>query len=154
VGTLFEVTPAPSAAHASATGSAPAGATAASRGSKAPFAPLAWISLGGTVVGGAATIIAWQIREPAADDFNAENCVVEDDPTRPTRAQTCSDSLGTVKSAETAMVIGGIATGVFAALTTVFFVLDATVGGSVEHASAGPCMPGPGDIGLACRVAF
>lgn len=151
VSELFDATPAPALTQAG-----PVGASSGdpSRTSTAPFAPLAWVSLGLSGAAGAATIIAWQIRESAADDFNAENCVVEDDPTRPTRAETCSDSLGTVKSAETAMIVGGITTGTFVALTTVFFVLDATIGRNIEHASVAPCMPGPGDIGLACRVMF
>lgn len=121
--------------------------------SNAAFAPLAWVSVGLAGVAAVTTVIAWQVRESAADDFNREDCVDSDDPERPTRAETCGNALDTVDSAETAMVVSGITAGAFLGMATVFFVLDATTGGSAEP-SASTCGNGPGELGVQCRWAF
>lgn len=126
-----------------------------SRGSSV-FAPLAWVSLSGAVIAGATTFVGWRVREGAAEDFNDEQCLDGEDPTRPTRASKCADALGTVHTGEAVMLAAGISAGVFAGLATLFFVLDANSGDSIESASATAslCTSGPGEVGIACRVQF
>jgi hypothetical protein len=132
----------------------PAAAVEKDTGSRgpSPFGTLAWVSVGAAGAAAVTTIVAWQIREKAADDFNREDCVDSDDPERPTRAETCGNALDTVDSAETAMVVAGITGGVMLGLATVFFVLDATSGHG--ESSASPCGSGPGELGVQCRWAF
>jgi len=117
----------------------------------APYGTLGWVSIGAAVVSGAVTVVAWRVREGAAADFNDESCLSMAE-AGDTREEVCRNSLDTVHSAETAMLVSGIAAGVFVGVAAVLFVLDANQPGIAS--AARHCGAGPGDVGVACGFTF
>jgi hypothetical protein len=119
------------------------------------LAPLAWVSVGAAVAAGATFVVGWRVREPAAKRFSDPSCVDPDDPRRLTRGEKCADDYDTAKTGEAIMITAGIAAGVFGGLATLFFLLDGDDGAEqASTARTNPCHAGPGDLGVACTVAF
>lgn len=117
--------------------------------------PLAWISLGAAVVAGGVSVVAWQVREDAARDTRRASCLDELDPDRPTRRQTCPEPYDRMETAEDVILASVIPAGVFAGLAALFFILDSQAGAEGRAtAQRAPCLSGPGDVGIACRLSF
>jgi hypothetical protein len=123
-------------------------APVARRRSGPPFQIFAWLSVGLAGAAGIATVVAWQVREGAAKDFNNRKCKTAE----LAMDGECSDLASRVDSAETAEIVSGVAAGVFLTTGVVFFLLDSSQDGSAEAATA--CGAGPGDLGVACRLRF
>lgn len=117
------------------------------RRSGPPFGTLAWLSVGLAGAGGVAAVVAWQVREGAADEFNDAKCREDG----VAASEVCADSLARVNSAETGIIVSAVAGGAFLAAGVVFFLLDSDQN-SVEAAQS--CGAGPGDLGLSCRLKF
>lgn len=119
----------------------------------APYATIGWISAGAAALAGVGVFIAWRVREDAVNEFNDDNR----DPLCNTRfalqPRDCPGLLKEADSAQNTMRILGFTGIALAGLATTLFVLDATQD-SAESAAARSCGAGPGELGVACRLAF
>jgi hypothetical protein len=116
------------------------------------FATLGWITSGAALLAGGGVIIAWRMREGAVDAFNDEesNCTSRNSTEQP---PSCPEHLADADSAETAMWVFGFTAMSLATAATTFFILDAN-GGTRETQARNSCGPGPGELGIACRMTF
>jgi hypothetical protein len=119
------------------------------------FTTLGWITAGATLAAGAGVFIAWRVREGAVGDFNEEDrldggCTSEHSLVQP---PDCLEHLAAADSAESVMWVLGFTSMSLAALATTFFVLGAEDGHSEKQARRS-CGPGPGELGIACRMTF
>jgi hypothetical protein len=126
-----------------------------SDGPARPLATLGWISAGAAVLTGVGVFIAWRVREGAVAKFNRDGldtCISRF--AAPTEQPAdCPGFLEDADSAQNAMKILGF-TGIgLAGLAATFFVLDATHQKAADSA-ANSCGPGPGELGVACRMRF
>jgi hypothetical protein len=118
-----------------------------------PFATLGWVSAGAAALAGVGVLIAWRVREGAVGKFN------DDHRTEPCTTPfahmpvDCPGLIGQMDSALNTMRILGFTGIALAGVATTFFVLDATHE-SQESRAARSCGPGPGELGVACRIAF
>jgi hypothetical protein len=118
-----------------------------------PYATIGWISAGAAALAYAGVFIAWRVREDAVNKFNDESrlepCVspFANDP------RDCPGFIKQADSAQNTMRILGFTGIALTGLATTFFVLDATHD-STESQAARSCGPGPGELGVACRLAF
>ncbi|HKU36730.1 MAG TPA: hypothetical protein VJR89_01250 [Polyangiales bacterium] len=144
-------------APAEVAGGVPLGSPAEADSKPSTFATLGWISAGAAVLAGSGVFVAWRVREGAVGEFNDESHEEKSCPNRfeyetpPDR--DCPGYLQTADSAETAMWALGMAGIGFAALSATFFILNAKQPPSEVKAQNG-CGLGPGELGMACRVAF
>jgi hypothetical protein len=118
-----------------------------------PYATVGWIAAGAAALAGVGVFIAWRVREDAVNKFNDNSRA---DPCAGPFANDPRDCPGFIKnadSAENTMRILGFTGIALAGVATTFFVLDATHGSS-ESRAARSCGPGPGELGVACRMAF
>jgi hypothetical protein len=115
-----------------------------------PYSTFGWLSVG--LAGGSAvgSLIAWQAREGAAKDYNRKGCGTA--AMAAADQGNCDDLDEQVSSAETAIAITAIASGVFVGTAVLFFVLDGTQGGEGDSARA--CTAGPGELGVQCGFTF
>ncbi|HET6336652.1 MAG TPA: hypothetical protein VFG30_25690 [Polyangiales bacterium] len=119
-----------------------------------PFATLGWISAGAAVLTGVGVIVAWRVREGDVSKFNQEDLCISRFAAATEQPVKCPGFLEDAESAQNAMKILGF-TGIgFAALAATFFVLDATSHAKPEEPAARSCGPGPGELGVACRMQF
>jgi hypothetical protein len=119
------------------------------------FATLGWITSGAALLAGGGVIIAWRVREGAVADFNHDDSV-EGGCTSPFASEqpaTCLDHLKAADSAETTMWALGFTGMGLAALATTFFILNAQSDRGEKQARRG-CAPGPGELGVSCRLTF
>jgi hypothetical protein len=114
-----------------------------------PYKVLAFSSAGAAVLSGGVAVLGWAMRESVMKEHNSDDeCVFSKPP-----PERC-DALLHEAAGHRALIVGGsIAAGGFAALSVVFFVLDGTNTDKAVTA-LNRCGPGPGDLGLACRLAF
>jgi hypothetical protein len=138
---------------------APASGAAVSGGSGAkvdggrggfPYNTFGWLSVGLAGASAVGSFISWQVREDAAKEFNRESC--RNSEVQRTDSSTCSGLADQVTSAETAIVVTAVASGVFIGTAVLFFVLDGTQ--DDDEASAQACGAGPGELGVQCRMRF
>jgi hypothetical protein len=113
-----------------------------------PFGTLAWVAVGGAVAGGGTGLVAWRIREGEVSSFN-KGCLGALDATGRAKCQAHLKNHETAESVQIAALIVG---GGFAAAAAVLFILDSN--GEAPPEFARSCSPGPGDIGLACKLRF
>lgn len=135
----------PTAADASAHTS-----TSANKGSF-PYTTFGWLSVGlaaGATVG---AVVAWRVREGAAQDFNDSNCT-DSSPLSEENAAACDGAITRVGSAETAIAVTAVAAGALLGVGVLFFVLDAV--NDNDTATARTCSGGPGELGVQCTFAF
>lgn len=136
-------------APASATSSG-GGKVDTGRGSSFPYSTFGWLSVGLAGASAVGSFISWQVREDAAKEYNRSDCRNRD--VQQTDSSTCSGLADQVSSAETAIVITAVASGVFIGSAVLFFVLDGT--SSSDSGSARACTGGPGELGLQCGFTF
>lgn len=124
-----------------------------------PFATLGWITAGAAVLTGVGVIVAWRVREGAVGKFNQKSpdetthsCSGRFAKVPDEQPATCPGLLDDADAAQNAMKVLGFTGIALAGIATTFFVLDATHQ-SHEHA-ARSCGPGPGQLGVSCRLAF
>jgi hypothetical protein len=116
-----------------------------------PYATIGWVTAGAAALAGVGVFIAWRVREGHVGTFNDEmSCMNRWWAQQP---EKCASSLADADSAENLMRVFGFTGIALAGVATTFFLIDATHEDSSEHA-ARSCGPGPGELGVSCRLAF
>jgi tetratricopeptide (TPR) repeat protein len=110
------------------------------------FTVLKWVSLGGTVAALGIMGAGLGLRESAAKEWNDDTQCPDD------KNENCPKTKLAEKKWRTMAIAGGAATGVFAALSVVFFVLDRKPRRDGAQAAT-RCVPAFGP-GVACQTRF
>lgn len=117
------------------------------------YATLGWAGVGGTALGAATSIVAWRLRDGAVNRYN--ECDPDKAPADMSGGAPCDAEYNSYVSSHNLLIGSLVATGVFASVATMFFVLDATRSDHAESPRAkNGCGAGPGDIGVACTLQF
>jgi tetratricopeptide (TPR) repeat protein len=116
------------------------------KGSSSAFTALKWASLGGTVAALGIMGAGIGLRESAAKEWNDDAKCPDD------KNDSCPETKAAAKKWTTMAIAGGAATGVFATLAVVFFVLDRQPRGERALARA-HCEPAFA-LGLTCQARF
>jgi hypothetical protein len=115
-----------------------------------PYATAGWITAGAAALAGVGVFIAWRVREGSVSKFNDdEDCVSRHSVMQPDDCPRYLEDADAVTNAMRVLGFTGIA---LAGVATTLFVIDATQKDD-EHA-ARSCGPGPGELGVSCRLAF
>jgi hypothetical protein len=116
-----------------------------------PYATAGWITAGAAALAGVGVFIAWRVREGYVNKFNDKTGCSSRFSTQ--QADDCPGFLQDADVAENAMRVLAFSGIGLAGVATTFFLIDATHSDSREHATRS-CGPGPGELGVSCRLAF
>ncbi len=114
------------------------------------YETLAWVSVGGAAVGFGGALWAWLVHDAAADQWYDDSiCKVNG----LSREENCADVRESAETAKVWAIVGLSAGAALSVTAAVLFILSA--GDASDDPSAGVgCIGGPGDLGVACTIAF
>ncbi len=141
------VTPRPASAHAEVVAPAPLLASVPRSEEHAdppPFRTYGVIAGGAALLSAGLGVLGLVLRNSAATSWNSPACLQGN----MTRGQNCNNDYQTGQTWQTVETAGFIAGGALAVASIVLFALP------VRRESPIALVPGPGDVGVGCRVAF
>lgn len=114
------------------------------------YATIGWITAGAAALAGVGVFIAWRVREGSVGKFNDDDdCQNRFSVMQP---EDCPRYLEDADAVQNTMRVLGFTGIALAGVATTFFVLDATHQDTERAARS--CGPGPGELGVSCRMAF
>jgi hypothetical protein len=116
-----------------------------------PYVTAGWVTAGAAALAGVGVFIAWRVREGYVGKFNDEKNCSSRFATQ--QLEKCPGFLHDADNAEDAMRVLSFAGVALAGAAATLFVIDATQDNPPEHATRS-CGPGPGELGVSCRLAF